>query len=197
MESGSERFAPGGATLVLACLVLVAEMFFPVVIGAGAPPLALQPYEDPDSHFIIEYPRGWHVKHVPAGATFFFLDDPEEGTSFIISPGAFKGEMDAAQALKAIVTEVRKKYPDFKIVGQKQRPMQGTPNGSIVEAAAVWTNAKKLPMKGWANLGVIKQVGQGKTVFSYMGYQAPSRDFDQMEPVFDRMIRSFKPGKPK
>ena len=197
MESGSRRFAPCGATLVLACLVLVAEMFPSPVIGAGAAPLALQRYEDPDSQFTIEYPRAWHVKHLSAGITYFYLDDPEEGTSFLLSNGSFKGEMDAAQALKTLVTEVRKKYPDFKIVGQKERPMKGIPSGSIVEAAAAWTNTKKAPMKGWANLGVIKQVGQGKTVFSYMGYQAPSRDFDQMEPVFDRMVRSFKPGKPK
>ncbi len=197
MATWSGRVAPGGTIVVLACLILVAGLVSTVVIKAGAAPPPLQRYEDPDKQFTIEYPQGWHVKHFPAGATYFYLDDPEEGTSFTLSTGTFKGEIDAAQALKALVTEVRKKYPDFKIVGQKQRRMQGNPNGTIVDAAAAWTNAKKVPMKGWGNLGVIKQVGQGKTVFSYMGYQAPSRDFDQMEPVFDRMIHSFRPGKPK
>jgi hypothetical protein len=195
MTTWSRPVAPGGAVRVLACLALAAGIVSPTVVGAGAAPPALQRYEDPDKQFTIEYPRGWHVKHFPSGATYFYLDDPEEGTSFLLSSGSLKGEMDAVQALKAIATEVRKKYPDFKLVAQRQRPMQGNANGTIVQAAAVWTNAKKAPMKGWGNLGVIKQVGQGKTVFSYMGYQAPTRDFDQVEPVFDRMIRSFRPGK--
>jgi len=173
-------------------------LFSTVAICAGAAPPALQPYEDPDKRFTIDYPQGWHVKRFPSGATYFYVDDPEEGTNFNFTPaGALKGEMDAAQALKNFVAEVRKKYPDFKVVGQKQRPMQGNPNGTIVDASATWTSAKKIPMKGWGSLGAIKQIGQGRTVISYLGYQAPSKEFAQLEPVFDRMIRSLKAGKTK
>src|SRR5690348_13388190 len=116
MTTWSRRVAPGGAVSVLACLALAAGIVSPTVVSAGAAPPAIQRYEDPDTHFTIEYPRGWHVKHLPSGATYFYLDDPEEGTSFLLSSGSLKGEMDAAQALKAIATEVRKKYPDFKLV---------------------------------------------------------------------------------
>lgn len=190
------RCAPVGAFFILTCLALAG--FSAVPLGAGAAPPALQPYADPDKQFTIEYPQGWHVKHIAAVGTYFYLDDPEEGTSFNFTPaGSFKGEMDAGQALKVLVTEIRKKYPDFKVVGQKQRTMQGNPNGTIVDAAAAWTNAKNVPMKGWGTLGVTKQVGKGRTLFTYMGYQAPSKDFAQFEPIFDRMIRSLRVGKAK
>lgn len=199
MTMWSGRFAQAGTILVIAGLGLGVMLFSTVAISAGAaPPPALQPYEDPDKQFTINYPQGWHVKRVPTAGTSFYLDDPEEGTSFVFTPaGTLKGEMDAAQALKAIVTEIRKKYPDFKVVGQKQRSMTANRNGTIVDVSATWTNTKKVGMKGWATLGVIKQVGKGTTVFSYMGYQAPAKDFGQVEPVFDRMIRSLKIGKAK
>ncbi len=196
MATRLRRRAPAGALFVVTCLTIVAGLFSTVPLCAGTAPPALQPYADPDKQFTIDYPQGWHVKRVPAAGTYFYLDDPEEGTSFNFTPaGAFKGEMDAGEALKALVTGIRKKYPDFKVVGQKQRPMQGNPNGSIVDAAAVWTNAMHVPMRGWGNLGVIKQVGQGKTLFSYLGYQAPAKGFDQVEPIFDRMIKSLRLGK--
>ncbi len=180
------------------CLGLVAALSSTVAICAGAAPVALQPYEDPDKRFTIDYPQGWHVKRFPNGATYFYLDDPEEGTNFNFTPaGALKGEMDAAQALKSFVAEIRKKYPDFKVVGQKQRSVPANPNGTIVDVSATWTSAKKIPMKGWGSLGAIKQVGQGRTVITYIGYQAPSKEFDQVEPVFDRMLRSLKAGKAK
>ena len=166
-------------------------------IPAGAAPVTLQPYEDPEKLFSISYPQGWQVKRL-TGTTYFFLDDPDEGTSFTLTPaGALQGEMNAAQALKVFVTTIRKKYPDFKVVGQKQRSMQATRDGTIVDVSATWTNLKKVPMKGWGNLGVITQVGKGKTIFSYLGYQAPAKGFNEMEPVFDRMIRSLKFAKAK
>lgn len=190
--------APAGAIVVMACFALGVTLFTTAAAGAGAAPVALQPYEDPDKQFTISYPQGWHVKQFPAGGTSFYLDDPEEGTSFSFRPaGTLKGEMNAAQVLNTIVTEIRKKYPDFKVVGQKMRPMTANRDGSIVDVSGIWTNAKKVGMKGWATLGVIKQIGKGRTVFSYLGYQAPSKDFDQVEPVFDRMIRSLKIGKAK
>jgi len=156
------RCAPVGALVVLMSLALVAGLLSAVPLRAGAAPPALQPYADPDKQFTIEYPQGWHVKCVPAGGTYFYLDDPEEGSSFNFTPaGAFKGEMDAGQALKVLVAAIRKKYPDFKVVGQKQRPMQANPNGTIVRGL---DECEERSHEGMGSLGVIKQVGRGRTL---------------------------------
>ena len=164
-----------------------------VPLRAGAVPAPLQTYEDPDKRFAIGYPKGWHVKRLPSGATNFYLDDAEEGTSFNVTPATtLKGEMDGQQVLRTFAQEIRKKYPDFKVVGQRKKPLPGNPHGTIVDVAATWTNVHRMRMKGWASLGAIKKVGQGTTVISYLGFQAPAKDFDKAEPVFNRMLRSLE-----
>jgi hypothetical protein len=181
------------APVVLFCLVLSAS---PAVAGTPSPSPALQSYQDPDKLFTMGVPAGWKVRRFPNGSTTFYVDDPEEGTAFSIIPAlSLKGEMDASQVLGALLPEYLKRWPDFKVVGQKQRAVQGNPRGTIVDAAFLWTNSKKVVMKGWATLGATKISGEGRTVITSMGYQAASKDFDGLEPVFDAMLKSLKFGK--
>ncbi|MBI4278714.1 MAG: hypothetical protein HY660_09680 [Armatimonadetes bacterium] len=180
------------AGFVALCALLAPAAY--VVRAAAAPP-AMQAYADPDKRFVIAYPQGWKVKRSPGGTTDFYLDDPDEGTTFTVLPAAsLKGEMDAAHAFAGIVEDNRKRYPDLRVAGQRQRVAQGTLHGTTVEATLTWTGARRVPMKAWASLGAIKMVGQGRTVITFISYQAPAAEFDRLVPLFSRMLQSLNIG---
>jgi hypothetical protein len=178
-----------GVAGVLASVCVVAGL-------AAAPQVVWQPYQDPAKGFTVSYPQGWHIRR-DSGITYFYQDDPVEGTSLAVIPTmTLKGEMDSNQVLlNLVVAPNKQRYPDFKVVGGRHEAVQNDQQSSLVEAAFTWTNTHKAPMKGWAKIGAKKLIGKGQTVIVYEGYQAPASVFDSVEvPIFGPMLKSLRFG---
>lgn len=142
----------------------------------------------------IDYPQGWHVHESPAqGTVLFFKDDPEEGSAFLLMPYApIQGEMGARQVLEAIAQSIRQHYPDFQVKVQGVKDLSGSGTTmQLLDAEAVWTGARQQGMRAALVVMSFSTRGTGYTLFVFMGGQAPTAVFNELRPVYVRMMQSF------
>jgi hypothetical protein len=166
--------------------------------GAAA---ATTRYEDPRRAFAIARPSGWRVRQSPDGTTAFYLDDPDEGTSFSILPAAgADGHVSAWEVWSASLDDSRKQYPDMTTVSEQRQTLPGTATATSVEAVYTWTSARKEPMRGWATLSARPDDGAARptTRILFISYQAPAATFDAVRDVFVRMLQTLEmPAAPR
>jgi hypothetical protein len=151
------------------------------------------PYDDPRGRFQIEYPAGWQVRTPATGATMFYLDDPTEGIAVrVVSPGVVLGRVDAAALAPIVVQHLRQAYPDFTVTAMATRPLANGRERS--EFTARWTNRWAQPMR--ATGVIVSETRAGETTYAYVAGQAQALVYPALEPVFHRVLESFR-GDPR
>jgi len=185
------RRSQAGAVLVLA-LVLVAGAR---LAASGAPAqVAMQRYQDPQKTFSIDYPRGWKAARLPNGSTAFYLDDPAEGTAFVILPNIeLGGVQDAAALWRDVAADLRRRAPDWTQSSLQDRAGEGGQRS--VEARYTWTNLKGIKMQGWILFTTQPAPSRDRTYAGMVSYQASAREFAAWEAVFRRMLASLAFGR--
>jgi hypothetical protein len=150
-------------------------------------------YRDPRGSFGIEYPIGWHVRPPAASArgTSFYLDDPDEGIAVtVLAQGAVPGHLDASRLAPLLTDQMRQRYPDFAFTAVSTRADAG--GGEHSEFQARWTNRWAQPMRA---RGVLVSAPRGaETAYAFVAGQAQELVFASLEPVFVRILGSFRPG---
>jgi len=165
--------------------------------GGGVAPAApenvqMQPYQDPQGQFSIEYPQGWQVKAEDNGFTIFYKDDPEEGTALGVWPrGSLPGQVGAEQFLETVVQQLRQQYPDFQVTQRTVKPPPNSNQGQVVTASAEWTNHHGERM-GTLLQYRIGPAGDGNTGVVVIAWQAPLVAMKSASAVLYEMYRSFK-----
>jgi len=151
-------------------------------------------YHPPGGPWGIDYPQGWQVHESPAqGTVLFFKDDPEEGSAFVLMPYVpMQGEMGAQQVLEAIAQSIRQHYPDFQVRVGGVKDMSGpAATMQLLDAEASWTGARQQGMRGAIVVMVMSTRGSGYTMFVFMGGQAPTAAYNELRPVYVKMMQSF------
>jgi len=162
-----------------------------VVLSAGAVGAqALQTYNDPDRQFTIMHPRGWQVAR-QGGVSVF---TPGDGfTSFSLLPTMeVNGTFDSGRFFDSFITDEQAKHPDLKITSRRA---QGTKGQGNVEAAWTWSE-RSTRLQAWAMMAAQPVPGANRTAVGFVLYQAPSKDWSRMEPVFKRMLQSLAFARP-
>jgi len=174
------------------CFVALLAMCYGAPAARAASPDAMQTYTAPAKRFTIQYPAAWHVKRDASGLTTFYRDDPDEGTALAVwlPTTAWKGEVDASTIMKAFLQSKAKGDPDLKIATGRQRKVNA--QTTVAQVVLTWTNPRKVAMRGYSEIDAKQVTGQGYTEFSYRGYQAPASAFNQLEPTFVSMLKSFR-----
>jgi hypothetical protein len=163
----------------------------------GQPGVAMQRYRAPSGQWGIDVPEGWQSSEEPNGTgVVFYADDPNEGTAFIVIPfQTVQAEMTARDILLRIVQSIQQRSPDLEVrINSVRDASQGAVSAQTLDADAVWTGGRGQAMRGHINLIAFSQRGSGSTTFIFLGGQSPAQAFDQVAPVFARMVQSF--GKP-
>ncbi|MDQ7842631.1 MAG: hypothetical protein QN141_00880 [Armatimonadota bacterium] len=184
----TSRRTPAGIALVLAAALLTAAA------GVSAAPVPMQRYQDPEKAFSIDYPKGWTAARLANGSTVFYLDDPTEGTVFLILPNVeLSGVHTAADLWRDFTADLRRRAPDWTQTSLKEASGEGGQRS--IEARYTWTNARKVKMTGWLFLSTVPAPSQDRTSAGMVSYQATSAQFASWETVFRRMLASLSLGK--
>lgn len=126
----------------------------------------------------------------------FFKDDPEEGSAFALMPYVpVQGEMGAQQVLGTVVQSIRQHYPDFQVKVGGVKDMSGpAATMQLLDAEGSWTGARQQAMRGVLLVMAMSTRGSGYTLFVFMGGQAPAAAYDELRPVYVKMMQSFFSG---
>jgi len=179
-----------GANLVL---VLAAAMLV-VAATVSAAPVPMQRYQDPEKTFSIDYPKGWKVARPSNGSTIFYLDDPAEGTAFLILPNVELSGIHTAAALwRDHAADLRRRAPDWTQSSLKETSGEGGQRS--IEARYTWTNTRKTKMTGWLLLTTQPAPSQDRTYAGMVSYQASTSQFATWETVFRGMLASLSFGR--
>lgn len=151
-----------------------------------------------DFVYQIEYPQAWHISDRKTQVVYY-QDDPDEGTAFLVMAGGAKGELNANDVLRFIVSKLQQTYPDLqtRVQAARTEPMPGTQRMYIVDAEASWTGAQRQSMRALIRVRATyipqNNPSDNSTLVVYLSGQAPGPVFDAWRPVYVRMIKSFFP----
>lgn len=164
----------------------------------------LQFYQHPSLFFTARYPTGWHVWNLPAGVSFY-LDHPEEGTSFSAAPyNALVETVDPVALLGHLMRMMQQRYPDLRVQmrpggaagglgGVAQAPVAGALGQQVLDFEAHWTSHSGQRMQGRGRLTVTNIPGAG-TLYGYSAGQAPVASFATVWPLLEAMAASVSLG---
>ncbi|HXF83640.1 MAG TPA: PsbP-related protein [bacterium] len=183
MNAHDRKKSPGIALALTVAMLIAAA-------GVSAAPVPMQRYEDPEKTFSIDYPKGWTAARLANGATAFYLDDPAEGTAFLVLPNVeLKGVHTAGVLWGDFAADLHRRAPDWTQTSLKET--SGEAGQRSVEVRYTWTNVRKVKMTGWLLLATQPAPSQDRTYAGMVSYQAPSAQFASWEPMFRRMLSSL------
>jgi hypothetical protein len=153
---------------------------------------------DPAGEFCVRYPSGWQVLPDRLGVGFSPpREDPSEGTAARFTrllmgpPGRVA---PAREDLEAFAASVRQRYPDFRVELLDVRPLPQDSEAALLQAS--WTNARREAMRGLLVGLYLHSRAVPNAPFSlkqWKIFQAQQVAWASLDPVFQRMSRSFTP----
>lgn len=165
--------------------VVWGSLLIVAVMTAAVAAQSLQTYGDPDKLFTIAHPKGWQVAR-QSGVSVF---TPGDGfTSFSILPTLeVNGKFDSSRFFDSFIVDEQAKHPDLKITSRKSQGANGQGN---LEAAWTWSE-RSTRVQAWGLMAALPVPNANRTAVGFVLYQAPSKDWARVEPVFKRMLQSL------